>query len=96
MPTFFFFLNIYTNLVLQRSVNYLKNKKKKCKELGLAHVHLEGDAKVVIDAVNCELADRSLLGLVIEDIKVGGAAGVGPVADDICEKRWEQGCTSSF
>jgi hypothetical protein len=51
---------------------------------------LEGDAKGVIDAVNCELADRSLLGLVIEDIKVGGAAGVGPVADDICKKRWEQ------
>jgi hypothetical protein len=47
--------------------------------MGLIHVHLEGDAKGVIDAVNCELADRSRLGHVIEDIKVRGAAGVGPV-----------------
>ncbi|XP_059431700.1 uncharacterized protein LOC132165234 [Corylus avellana] len=29
---------------------------RQCKELGLTHVHVEGDAKSIIDAVNCELA----------------------------------------
>jgi ribonuclease HI len=30
-----------------------------CRDLGLTHVHLEGDAKIIIDAVNCEEADWS-------------------------------------
>ncbi|XP_059441935.1 uncharacterized protein LOC132174268 [Corylus avellana] len=41
-----------------------------CKELGLTHVHLEGDANVIIDAVNCEVTDRSRMGHIVEDIKV--------------------------
>jgi ribonuclease HI len=43
-----------------------------CKELGLTHVHLEGDAKIVIDAVNCAAidSDRSRTEHAVEDIKV--------------------------
>lgn len=41
-----------------------------CKELGLTHVHLEGDENVIIDAVNCEVTNRSRMGHIVEDIKV--------------------------
>jgi ribonuclease HI len=40
-----------------------------CRNVGLTKVHLEGDAKIIIDAVNCEEADWSRLGHVVEDIK---------------------------
>lgn len=41
-----------------------------CRDLGLTHVHLEGDAKIIIDAVNREEADWSRLGHIVEYIKV--------------------------
>ena len=40
-----------------------------CRELGVSMVHFEGDAKVVVDAVNSAEADGSWLGHLIEDIK---------------------------
>lgn len=41
-----------------------------CRELGFIKVHLEGDAKGVVDAVNSGNVDTSWLGHVIEDIKL--------------------------
>jgi hypothetical protein len=38
--------------------------------MGPTHVHLEGDAKNLVDAVNCEEADWSRLGHVVEDINI--------------------------
>ena len=40
-----------------------------CRNVGLTQVHLEGDAKIIIDAVNCEEVDWSRLDHVVEDIK---------------------------
>jgi ribonuclease HI len=40
-----------------------------CKEMGFSKVHFEGDAKVVIDAVNSLKPDKSYKGLVVEDIR---------------------------
>jgi hypothetical protein len=40
-----------------------------CKALGATMIHLEGDAKVVIDALLSGEEDRSHMGNVIEDIK---------------------------
>jgi hypothetical protein len=40
-----------------------------CCEMGFSMVHLEGDAKGVVDAVNLGEADKSWLGHLIEDIK---------------------------
>lgn len=40
------------------------------KELGLQNVHFQGDAKSVVDAVNCVEDDRSRMGHVMEDLKV--------------------------
>jgi ribonuclease HI len=42
---------------------------KTCKVLGYKWVHFEGDAKVVVDAVNREGVDRSRLGHLVADIK---------------------------
>jgi ribonuclease HI len=41
-----------------------------CRELGFLRVHLEGDAKGVIDAINYVDVDKCWMGHVIEDIKV--------------------------
>jgi hypothetical protein len=41
-----------------------------CRELGCSKVHLECDAKGVIDAVNSKDADKSWMGHMIENIKV--------------------------
>jgi hypothetical protein len=41
-----------------------------CHEIGCSKVHLEGDAKGVIDAINSEDAYRSWMRHMIEDIKV--------------------------
>jgi hypothetical protein len=38
--------------------------------MGFLRVHLEGDAKIVVDTVNSVNVDKSWLGHVIEDIKV--------------------------
>jgi ribonuclease HI len=40
-----------------------------CRELGLRKIHLEGDAKTVVDAVNSNEEDRSWVGHLFEDIK---------------------------
>ncbi|XP_059441844.1 uncharacterized protein LOC132174168 [Corylus avellana] len=40
-----------------------------CRSLGLEHVHFEGDAKMVITAVNSSDPDWSSMGFVVEDIK---------------------------
>jgi hypothetical protein len=40
-----------------------------CCEMGFSMVHLEGDAKGVVDMVNLGEADKSWLGHLIEDIK---------------------------
>jgi ribonuclease HI len=42
---------------------------KTCKERGMTKIHMEGDAKVVIDALLNGDEDRSPMGNVIEDIK---------------------------
>jgi hypothetical protein len=41
-----------------------------CRELGCLKVHMEGDAKGVIDAIHSEEVDRSWMGHKNEDIKV--------------------------
>jgi ribonuclease HI len=41
------------------------------KDRGFTHVHLEGDSKNLVDAVNGDAADWSLMGHVVEDIKIG-------------------------
>jgi ribonuclease HI len=41
-----------------------------CSAMGVTHIQLEGDAKGVVDAVNCEEPDSSSLGHLVEDIKV--------------------------
>jgi ribonuclease HI len=41
-----------------------------CHEMGFLGVHLEGDAKFVVNAINSVDVDKSWLGHVIEDIKV--------------------------
>ena len=41
-----------------------------CREMGFLRVHIEGDAKSVVDAVNSVDVDKSWLGHVIEDIKM--------------------------
>jgi ribonuclease HI len=40
-----------------------------CREVGLRKIHLEGDAKTVVDAVNSSEEDKSWLGHLFEDIK---------------------------
>jgi ribonuclease HI len=40
-----------------------------CCELGFRKIHLEGDAKIVVDAVNSNEEDRSWVGHLFEDIK---------------------------
>ena len=41
-----------------------------CCEIGFLRVHLEGDTKIVVDAVNSVDVGKSWLGHVTEDIKV--------------------------
>jgi ribonuclease HI len=41
-----------------------------CREMGYSKLHLEGDAKAVIDAVQSTEVDRSWMGHLIEDAKV--------------------------
>jgi ribonuclease HI len=41
-----------------------------CREMGYSKLHLEGDAKAVIDAVHSTEVDRSWMGHLIEDVKV--------------------------
>jgi hypothetical protein len=41
-----------------------------CHEMGYSKIHLEGDAKGVIEVVNSKDDDRSWMGHLIEDIKV--------------------------
>lgn len=43
---------------------------KLCRALGDTQVHLEGDAKVVVDAINSLGLDQSRLGHVVEDVRV--------------------------
>ena len=40
-----------------------------CKAMNFSKVHLEGDTKTVVDAVNICKADRSNLGLLVDDIR---------------------------
>ena len=41
------------------------------RDWGFTRVHLEGDSKTLVDAVNGEEADWSLIRHVVEDIKTG-------------------------
>jgi ribonuclease HI len=41
-----------------------------CHEIGFLRVHLEGDTKIVVDAINFVHMGKSWLGHVTEDIKV--------------------------
>jgi hypothetical protein len=40
------------------------------REMGYSKIHLEGDVKGVVEAVNSKDADRGWMGHLIEDIKV--------------------------
>lgn len=40
-----------------------------CKELAFTKVILEGDAQVIINAINCEHEDMSWYGYLVEDFK---------------------------